>query len=388
MIAFLDQVPFDEFPGGGGGLLDQIPPTFTVHLVERYWWRWEDTPSSDPQYLGQKRLGTTLRVPFPFDVTVRPIRIYMVTVTENGIVNIADLRLATQVVYPQAPTFTSAAFDTGGLDIDMVFHKNSPATGNITVEYRKVGTSTWLTHATTFAHGATTGSITIAQEATSQTYQLRLKQIGVGNYSRTIEVTVNGSGGGDTAPTFTSITYDSANSEADLVFAKNGSATGNIEVEYKLTSDSTWITHATSFAHGATSGSIVITEQPTALIYDVRLKQVGVAGYSTTRQVTVDAIGGTAPSNLIAVGDDTDPHNWTVDIDWTDGSGDGVYTVQRRVNGSSWVNLTTSCTAVTWFDTVAANRYTTKFVDYQVIENSTGLYSNIDQVIIPGWGIE
>lgn len=387
MIAVFDGVPDEIGASPRGGILDQLDPVFTVHMVERYWWRWEDEPNSDPQYLGQKKLGTTLRVPFPFDVTVRPIRVYMVTVTEAGVVNTSQLKNATQVVYPQAPTFTSATFD--GADIDLVFHKNSPGTGNLQVEYKKVSESTWATHGTTFAHGATTGSITIAQEVTSQTYQLRLKQAGVENYSRTLEVTVNGSGGGDTAPTFTSITYDSVNSESDLVFAKNGSATGNIQVEYKLTSDSTWLTHGTEFAHGATTGSVVITEQSTALTYDVRLKQVGVAGYSTTRQVTVDAApGGTAPSNLVAVGDDTDPMTWLITITWDDGSGDGIYTVQRQIGSGSWANLSTSHAGLSYSNFVAANRWTPKTVNYRVIENSTGLYSNEDSVIIAPYGVE
>ena len=41
-----------------------------------------------------------------------------------------------------------------------------------------------------------------------------------------------------------------AYSEADLVFAKTGSAVGNIQFEYKLTTESTWITHPTEMLPG------------------------------------------------------------------------------------------------------------------------------------------
>jgi len=382
MIAVLNGVPGEELTAESG-LLDQLDPTFTVHLVERYWWRWEDDPESDPQYLGQKRLGTTLRVPFPFDLTIRPIRIYMVTVTETGTVNTTQIKNGTQVVYPTAPTFTSAAFDTGGLDIDLTFYKNNPSTANIQVEYRKVGAIPWLTHATSFAHGATSGSITIAQEATSQTYQLRLRQVGIENYSRTIEVTVNASTGTDFPPTFTSVAYDSANSEVDLVFVKVGSATGDLQVEYKLTSDSTWVTHATSFAHGATNGSIVIVEQPLAQTFDIRMKQAGVTGYSTTRVVTVDAAPSTAPSNLVILSlTEIMECDWEVLLDWDAGSGSGLYSVERKIGTSSWVLLDASV-AGTAYTTAAFGGILGAFNYFRVKQNDVTGYSNEASEYIP-----
>jgi hypothetical protein len=381
MIAVLNGVPGDDLVAESG-LLDQLDPTFTVHIVERYWWRWEDDPLSDPQYLGQKRLGTTLRVPFPFDLTIRPIRIYMVTVTETGTVNTTQIKNGTQVVYPTAPTFTSAAFDTGGLDIDLVFYKNNPSTANIQVEYRKVGAIPWLTHATTFAHSATSGSITIAQEATSQTYQLRLKQVGIENYSRTIEVTVNGSSGSDFAPTFTSATYDSANSEVDLVFVKVGSATGALQVEYKLTSDSTWVTHGTSFAHGATNGSIVIVEQPLAQTFDIRMKQSGVAGYSTTRVVTVDAAPNTVPSNLVIFSEtEIATCDWEIILDWDAGSGTGNYTVERRFGAGSWVSIDASVVGTSYTDYIMGGP-SNRVVWWRVKQNDVSGYSNDIATII------
>lgn len=199
---------------------------------------------------------------------------------------------------------------------------------------------------------------------------------------------------GDGPPTFTSIVYDSANSEADLVFAKVGTATGNIQVEYKPAGGSTWTTHGTAFAHGTTSGSVVITEQPSAQTYDVRLKQVGVSGYSTTRQVTVDAApggGGTPPSNLQAfetlVGGG--PDEYEVQLDWVAGSGAGLYTVERRIgSGGVWGTLSSLVATVSFTDGSVFAMSVGKTYYYRVKQNDVAGYSNEASVYIPrdGYG--
>lgn len=198
---------------------------------------------------------------------------------------------------------------------------------------------------------------------------------------------IEDSGSSDTPPTFTSVAYDSANSEVDLVFSKNGTATGNIQVEYKLTTDSIWTTHGTTFAHGATSGSVVITEQPTALTYDIRLKQVGVAGYSVIRQVTVDASGsGTPPSDLQAFETfvSSPPDTYDVQLDWTAGSGAGNYTIERKTgSGGSWTVLTSSEAASPYTDSGIAAQTTGKTYYYRVKQNDVTGYSNEAFVYIP-----
>jgi hypothetical protein len=195
-------------------------------------------------------------------------------------------------------------------------------------------------------------------------------------------------GSGDSPPTFTSVAYDTPNSEVDLVFAKNGTATGNIEVEYKLTTVSTWTTHGTTFVHGASSGSILITEQPTALTYDIRLKQVGVAGYSTIRQVTVDAApgGGTPPSDLQAFETfiNSPPDEYDVQLDWTAGSGSGNYTIERKMgSGGSWSVLTTSEVASPYTDFSLLAQSVGRTYYYRVKQNDVTGYSNEASVYIP-----
>lgn len=200
--------------------------------------------------------------------------------------------------------------------------------------------------------------------------------------SLTLDVT---DGSGDSPPTLTSAAYDTPNSEVDLVFAKNGTATGNIEVEYKKSSESSWTTHGTSFAHGATSGSVIITEEPTAQTYDIRLKQVGVAGYSVTRQVTVDASGGgTPPSNLVALFNDDACSTPEVDLSWTAGSGSGNYTVERKLgSGGSWSTLSAAVATTNYTDTALLPSGISRTYYYRVKQNDVTGYSSAESVWIP-----
>lgn len=194
-------------------------------------------------------------------------------------------------------------------------------------------------------------------------------------------------GSSDSPPTFSTVAYDSVNSEVDLTFAKNGAATGNIEVEYKLTSSSSWTTHGTTFAHGDTSGSIVITEQPTAQTYDIRLKQVGVAGYSTVRQVTVEASGGgTPPTNLsgfetFVIGP---PDEYDVSLFWDAGSGSGNYTVERKSSsGGTWGVVDAAVALTNYTDTGIIATSTGRTYYYRVKQNDVTGYSNEASVFIP-----
>jgi hypothetical protein len=190
----------------------------------------------------------------------------------------------------------------------------------------------------------------------------------------------------DGPPTFTSVSYDSANSEVDLVFEKVGTATGDIKVEYKVTGTGTWTEHPTDFAHGATSGSLVITEGPSAVTYDIRLKQDGVSGYSVTRQVIVDASGsGTPPTNLSAVFNEDPCVNPEVDLSWTAGSGAGNYTVERKQTfGGSWSTLDSSVAGTTYTDIMVGPIVTgtAGSFSYRVKQNDVSGYSNEDAVYI------
>lgn len=189
----------------------------------------------------------------------------------------------------------------------------------------------------------------------------------------------SGTGGsmGNTPPTFTSVTYDSVNEEIDLVFAKNGGATGNIQVEYKKASSSSWITHLTDFAHNDTSGSIVIAEEESAQTYDLRLKQIGISGTSEHKQVVVDASGssGEPPSVLTAYASLSTACEWDVYLAWEAGTGSGNYTLERKNNSGSWNVVDSNISATTYTDfAFGINVHQTLY--YRVKQNDVSGYTN------------
>jgi hypothetical protein len=238
--------------------------------------------------LGATKAGPVLETPFVLEEG-RQIRISVVSRTELGVESVNNIDNAETVVFPSGPTFTSAIFDTVGLDIDLVFVKNSAATGDIQVEYRKVGEAVWNTHATDFAHSATSGNITIAQEATAQNYELRLKQDGVDGYSVTLTVTVSGSGGGaGTPPTnldYTLTETGDCTYDVELSWTA-GSGAGNYTIERKLGSGS-WIVRTSSEA--ASPWTDEVSGSPTVVrTYYYRVKQNDIDGYSNQITVYID----------------------------------------------------------------------------------------------------
>lgn len=200
-----------------------------------------------------------------------------------------------------------------------------------------------------------------------------------------------GTGGsmGNTPPTFTSVVYDSANSEVDLVFAKNGSATGNIQVEYKKTALSEWVTHPTTFPHNATTGSLVIAEEETAQTYDMRLKQIGVLGTSTAeRQVVVDASGtsGMPPTNLVEnYQNEVSLGEYEGQIVWTNGTGAGTHTVEvKSTFNGNWGTVATGITSAD-YNYTHFSMTTGKTYQYRVKQEGVDGYTNTLSIYIPGY---
>ena len=136
---------------------------------------------------------------------------------------------------------------------------------------------------------------------------------------------------------------------------------------------------------GATSGSLPITEQPSTLVYNVRLKQAGVSSYSTIKQVTVDAAsgGGTPPSSLGASAAEVADCEWSIELAWVAGSGSSTYTVEQKLASGSWVVLNGSVSGTSYlYDTVFGEgvgriRY------FRVKQNDVTGYSNTANVYIP-----
>lgn len=283
----LERVPVDSLVSRGI-VIDRRVLTFAPVSVVQEFWRWEDDPDMEPQFLAERNVGTQVRV--PFDLGDRPIRIFTVAKTDTGVASVNNiLQSAVQTVFPAAPTFTSAA-------------------------------------------------------------------------------------------------WNSVDEDIDLVFAKQSTGTGDIQVEYKKTSETVWQTHATDFAHNATSGTIVITQETDNADYDLRLKQADLPGYSITRQVTVVGTGGGAgtPPELVSVSpDETAPCEWTITIDWNAGSGAGDYSIERKVQGSSIWGLIASGISVTDYDDVVGGGSVSRTYVYRIKQDDVEGYSNEGYAYIP-----
>lgn len=282
----LDEVPAEPL-APRNIILDDRVQTFQDPTAELVYWRWDDDPDMDWQFLGEKKFGSTLSVTFPFDVTTRPIRVGKVAKTDKGVENVKDLRHMVQAVYPLGPTLTSAIYDTGG-DIDLVFFKNGTGTGDIQVYYREVNTSVWLLHATDFAHGDTSGTINIPQDTDSVTYQIRLKQVDVEGFSDIKEVTVTGTGA-DSPPsnlTLDVTEVDICEHEVEINFDP-GTGSGDYTIEIKQGSF-TWIVLAT----GVTFGSLPYIDTRFGspggnIVWKYRVKQEDVPGYSEEASILI-----------------------------------------------------------------------------------------------------
>lgn len=80
---------------------DYIPGATTESVTGEVYWRWEDTPTMEPQYLGSQTAGHTLAV--PFDLQGKVIRLFLVSVTADGRRSVQDVREAEQTTF-QGPT--------------------------------------------------------------------------------------------------------------------------------------------------------------------------------------------------------------------------------------------------------------------------------------------
>lgn len=61
------------------------------------YWRWEDEPDSEPQYLASGVAGFPITV--PFDPKGREIRFYMISKTETGFASDRNVRESEQIVF-------------------------------------------------------------------------------------------------------------------------------------------------------------------------------------------------------------------------------------------------------------------------------------------------
>jgi hypothetical protein len=77
----LDDFTFDEY---------------TPAVTARFYWRFEDEPEAEYQYLGQQTVGSPFQV--PFDNSGRDIRISMISSSSGGVFSKTDARAGVQIV--------------------------------------------------------------------------------------------------------------------------------------------------------------------------------------------------------------------------------------------------------------------------------------------------
>lgn len=85
-------------------VLDKLPvPPYTSAVSAKFYWRFEDEPESNYQFLGQQSIGSPLAV--PFSAVGRWIRISMIGVAASGVQSTYDPREGVQTtVFVPSPT--------------------------------------------------------------------------------------------------------------------------------------------------------------------------------------------------------------------------------------------------------------------------------------------
>lgn len=85
-------------------VLDKYPTTaFTAASVVRYYWRFEDEPTSPFQFLGQQTVGFDFQT--SFDPMGREIRISQIGISAAGVASATDPRAGVQTVLTPDPTY-------------------------------------------------------------------------------------------------------------------------------------------------------------------------------------------------------------------------------------------------------------------------------------------
>ena len=87
-------------------VLDKLPvPPFTAAVSAKFYWRFEDEPESNYQFLGQQSIGSPLAV--PFSAVGRDIRISMIGIAASGVQSTYDPREGVQTVVSIPSVFDS-----------------------------------------------------------------------------------------------------------------------------------------------------------------------------------------------------------------------------------------------------------------------------------------
>jgi hypothetical protein len=250
--------------------IDVDAPTTEVQQ-DRYYWRWADDPTMEPQFLAEGVAGQNVSA--PFDTQGRSVVFYRVSYDQKGQPTATHPRDGEQFVYvpPTAPQLASAVFSTPHVNLTFV---SSGGTGDIRI-LRRTGTNDFAQIAT----AAFTDTAYADSPSVNATYDYKLIQDGQVGESAIQSATVTGiSAGAGSPPDTLAGTWDTVNT-VTLTWA-NHSGTGLNHIERRANSIGTWEEIDTVAAGTATyddtdAGRLA---HPRTLYY--RVRNDSVLGYS------------------------------------------------------------------------------------------------------------
>ncbi len=256
-----------------------VPSGETTSVIADVYWRWEDDTSMEPQYLGSTVAGHDLVVPFKLDT--RQIRLFAVSRTGKGEANVTSIKESTQTTFLAGGPAVIADISFGAPDVTLTIANNG-GTGDIHI-LRRTGSDD-------FAELTSVASSTTSYVDTPDidgTYDYELVQDGQTGTSNIASIAVTGSGGSTgSVPDGLSGTYDGVSTVA-LSWVNHG-ATGSIFVERKVfgRTGEPYLPVAT-LSSATTSHNDTVTPDVINVVYNYRVRNTSIAGYSNVIDIFV-----------------------------------------------------------------------------------------------------
>ena len=246
----------------------------------------------------------------------------------------------------------------GSIDVSMAYSGDQNANNSFTVQYQSVCCS-WPTWVANAPHVASPYTTTITGLTPGASYNVRMtyndpdtvKNMPYGAPDTSSGYTVNyvvatPQTNATTAGTATAVAVSDTTIDISMPYSVDDNANNTYTVEYKLTSESTWIDWGTA-AHTASPYTDAITGLTPGASYDVRLTYNDVDGVNGTNPQAFSIVptnattAGTATAVAAATGTTIN-----ISMPYTeDYNADSTYTVDYKLNSScylAWTNWVTN----------------------------------------------
>lgn len=255
------------------------PDEETTSTVGDIYWRWEDEPDAKQQYLGKAVAGHSLLV--PFDLQNRPVRLFLVSKTSDGLKSVANITEAEQLVFTPSttPVLSALTFDGMTGEVEGTIDENQ-GTGTIRI-LRQLGSDEFFE-----VDNVPAGTPTFIDiPDLDGTYTYKLTQDGQAGESNSRSVVVSGAGSpAGSPPTLCTATFNGAFDTVTVAWTNNGGTGDNI-IEQKIGSGVFVV--ADSVSSGTATTDISVSRGSTNQTYYYRVRNESVAGYSNEDSVTV-----------------------------------------------------------------------------------------------------